>query len=279
MLERMMRCLFVADLHYSLPQFDWLLKAAAGYDLVVLAGDALDVGSIVDFRAQTLVVRKYLQRLAGVTRLIVCSGNHDLDSRGEAGEKVARWIEEIRALNIAADGDSLVVDDTLFTVCAWWDGPVVRERLAAQLEADARRRQGLRWAWIHHAPPRNSPTSWSGSRSMGDVDLETWINQHNPDIVVSGHIHQSPFVKDGSWADRIGTTWVFNSGHQFGVPPAYVVLETTASEAVWISAKGVQTVRLDTPLQRPIPAARAMPEWFGAGASAAESRARDTAES
>ena len=68
-----MRCLFVADLHYSLPQFDWLLRTAAGYDLVVLAGDALDVGSIVDFRAQTLVVRKYLQRLAGVTRLIVCS--------------------------------------------------------------------------------------------------------------------------------------------------------------------------------------------------------------
>src|SRR5437763_1293129 len=42
-LEWKMRCLFVADLHYSLPQFDWLLKAAAGYDLVVLAGDALDI--------------------------------------------------------------------------------------------------------------------------------------------------------------------------------------------------------------------------------------------
>jgi len=59
-----MQCLFVADLHYSLPQFDWLLQAAKRYDLVVLAGDALDLGSIVDFRAQTLVVRKYLERLA-----------------------------------------------------------------------------------------------------------------------------------------------------------------------------------------------------------------------
>jgi len=36
-----MQCLFVADLHYSLPQFDWLLQAAKRYDLVVLAGDAL----------------------------------------------------------------------------------------------------------------------------------------------------------------------------------------------------------------------------------------------
>ncbi len=59
-----MRWLLVADLHYSLPKFDWLLQIAADYDLVIFAGDALDVGSIVDFRAQTLVVRKYLERIA-----------------------------------------------------------------------------------------------------------------------------------------------------------------------------------------------------------------------
>jgi len=46
-----MRCLVVADLHYSLPQFDWLLTAAPQFDLVIFAGDALDVGSRVDFRA------------------------------------------------------------------------------------------------------------------------------------------------------------------------------------------------------------------------------------
>ena len=37
-----MRCLVVADLHYSLPQFDWLLSAAPQFDLVIFAGDALD---------------------------------------------------------------------------------------------------------------------------------------------------------------------------------------------------------------------------------------------
>ena len=131
-----MRCLFVADLHYALPQFDWLLKTAPGYDLTVLAGDALDLASIVDYRAQTLVVRKYLQRLAGVTRLLVCSGNHDIDSRGAGGEKVARWLAETGAPNIVRDGDSLAVEDMLFTVCPWWDGPTARAALAAQLEAD-----------------------------------------------------------------------------------------------------------------------------------------------
>ena len=87
-----MRCLLVADLHYSLPKFDWLLKSAGDFDLVVLAGDALDLGSAVDYRAQTIVVRKYLQRISRVTRLLVCSGNHDLDSQSDRGEKVARWI-------------------------------------------------------------------------------------------------------------------------------------------------------------------------------------------
>ncbi|SFK62045.1 metallophosphoesterase family protein [Methylocapsa palsarum] len=262
-----MRCLFVADLHYSLPQFDWLLRSAPGYDLVVLAGDALDVSSIVDFRAQTLVVRKYLQRVASVTRLFVCSGNHDLDSRDASGEKVARWMEDVRALEIAGDGDSPIIEDALFTICPWWDGPMVRERLIAQIAADAMRRQGLRWVWIHHAPPRNSPTSWSGARTLGDADLEQWISQYQPDIVVCGHIHQSPFVKGGSWVDRIGVTWIFNAGHQFGAPPAYIALETRVGEAVWISAMGMQTVRLDAPLLRPISPAAAFPEWLEAGAA------------
>lgn len=263
-----MRCLLVADLHYSLPKFDWLLQIAGGYDLVVLAGDALDVGSIVDFRAQTLVVRKYLERIAGITRLIVCSGNHDLDSRSESGEKVARWIDDLRSAGIACDGDSVVLDDTLFTVCPWWDGPVARASLVAQLEADSARRSGLRWVWVHHAPPRESPTSWSGSRTLGDTDLEQWIERYRPDIVIAGHIHQSPFVKEGSWVDRIGATWVFNMGFQFGAPPAFVALDIAAGEAVWISAMDVQLVRLDAPLERPIASVRELPAWFGNGKAA-----------
>ena len=99
-----MRCLVVADLHYSLPQFDWLLAAAPQFDLVVFAGDALDVGSFVDFRAQILVVKKYLTLLSGITKVILCSGNHDLDERSPEGEKISRWIGEVRELGIACDG-------------------------------------------------------------------------------------------------------------------------------------------------------------------------------
>jgi predicted phosphodiesterase len=87
-----MRLLLVADLHYSLPQFDWVLDMAGDFDVVVMAGDHLDIGSLVDGRAQSVVVRKYFSRLRARTRLLICSGNHDLDSKNEAGEKVAKWL-------------------------------------------------------------------------------------------------------------------------------------------------------------------------------------------
>jgi len=44
-----------------------------------------------------------------------------------------------------------------------------------------------------------------------------WIDQHRPDMVLTGHVHQPPFKPDGAWAHRIGNTWVFNAGHQIGV--------------------------------------------------------------
>jgi predicted phosphodiesterase len=42
-----MKCLVVADLHYSLPQYDWVVNVAEQFDLVIIAGDHLDLSSLV----------------------------------------------------------------------------------------------------------------------------------------------------------------------------------------------------------------------------------------
>lgn len=263
-----MRCLVVADLHYALPQFDWVLNIASRFDVVIIAGDALDIGSIVDFRAQIVVVRKYLERLASKTRVILCSGNHDLDERDEAGERISRWIGDLGNLGIAHDGESLTIGDTFFTVCPWWDGPRVREQIGVQLEEAAAAHRG-RWIWIHHAPAANSPTSWGGARTFGDAELVQWIESYRPDIVLSGHVHQSPFVKDGSWFDRIGGTWVFNMGQQFGPTPAHIVLDLDSDRAYWFSAAGEQSIDLGKPLRRPADNLDEFPDWLTAGSPAA----------
>jgi Icc-related predicted phosphoesterase len=256
-----MKCLLVSDLHYALKQFDWTAEVAADYDVVIVGGDHLDISGHVDGRAQMVVVLKYLQRLNAHTRVIACSGNHDLDSRNADGEKVARWMDRVRRLGIHTDGDSPTVGDILFTVCPWWDGPSTREAVADQLARDAAKPKSA-WIWVYHSPPDGSPTSWGGNRSHGDTDLSGWIETFKPDIVLTGHIHEAPFKDGGSWADRIGTTWVFNAGRQIGPTPTHVALHLGEREAFWSSFMGSEIVDLDAPLIRPLPKITAAPAWL-----------------
>ncbi len=256
-----MRLLLVADLHYSLPQFDWVLDIAGDFDVVVMAGDHLDVASLVDGRAQSVVVRKYFGRLAAKTRLLICSGNHDLDTKDLTGEKTARWLKGAQIGGVPSDGETFLIGGIMFTICPWWDGPVAKAGIVAQLAGAAEKRTKP-WIWVHHAPPAKSPTSWGGDRYFGDVELLEWIDRYRPDIVLTGHVHQSPFVKDGSWVDRIGETWVFNAGQQFGVPPSHVIIDTDIGEALWFSSAGNQLVRLGDPLERPVQRLQALPDWL-----------------
>jgi Icc-related predicted phosphoesterase len=248
-----MRGLLVSDIHYRLKQLDWLASVAPDFDLVVIAGDHLDIASAVTIEAQVVVTLKYLQRVAHTTRLVVSSGNHDLNGRSAEGEKTAKWMSRVQRLGIPADGDSVVLGDTLVTVCPWWDGPATRTRVAHQLAADAARRPD-RWVWVYHSPPSGSPTSWNGTRHYGDADLVGWLAEYRPDLVLCGHIHQSPFRQGGSWVDRVGRTWVFNAGCQIGPVPAHVVFDTDAAEATWRSLAGSERARLDrdTPEREPL---------------------------
>jgi Icc-related predicted phosphoesterase len=234
-----MRILHVSDLHYSLPQFDWVVGAASEFELLALAGDYLRVGSVVSLEDQSVTILEYLSVLHSVTPIAVCSGNHDLTGPDARGEQSALWLSEAKAVGIPTDGDSELVGDTLVTICPWWDGPIGRAALVEQLEADAARGAG-RWVWVYHWPPLGSLTSWNGRHDYGDRDLRGWIEEYRPDVVLTGHIHEAPFKPDGSWADRIGDTWVFNAGHQIGPVPAHIELDFTQNTAKWVSLLGTE---------------------------------------
>jgi Icc-related predicted phosphoesterase len=238
-----MRILLVSDLHYSLPQLDWVVAASDSFDVVSLAGDSLNINSTVPLDAQSVVLQRYLQLIAATTQLVVSSGNHDLTGPDERGEQSALWLRDVHAEGIPTDGDSLLLGTTLITVCPWWDGPEGRAALVSQLAADADRRPE-RWVWLYHWPPLGSPTCWTGRRDYGDSDLRGWIEQYQPDVVHAGHVHESPFKSDGSWMDRIGNTWVFNTGHQIGHVPAFIELDLETEQATWASLMGSETIDL-----------------------------------
>ncbi|MDO9173230.1 MAG: metallophosphoesterase family protein, partial [Actinomycetota bacterium] len=86
----------MSDLHYSLRQFDWVVESAADFDLVVLAGDHLDISSSVSLDAQIVVVLRYLALIQESTMVAVSSGNHDLTGPDDNDERAALWLAEAR---------------------------------------------------------------------------------------------------------------------------------------------------------------------------------------
>ena len=255
-----MRVLLVADIHYALKQLDWVLAVAPRFEVVVIAGDLLEIASSVDRRAQIVVVETYLKRLSQLTRVVVCSGNHDLDGVSPSGEQRADWLGRLGHLDVHADGASSEIGGAKITICPWWDGAESKGQIAAQLARDAGTAPG-HWIWAYHAPPAGSPVSWGGSRHFGDQELRDWIMTYQPDMVLSGHVHQSPFVRDGSWVDRIGRSWVFNCGQQPGPEPAHVVLDLAQNRAVWISMEGAEEIDLAAQDAAPQPM-QAPPDWI-----------------
>jgi Icc-related predicted phosphoesterase len=238
-LEPSMKILVVADIHYSLPQFDWIEHHASEYDWLIIAGDVLDLAGHADLDTQIVVVRKYLARLRALTKVFVCSGNHDGDVRNQADEVVAAWLQKSRAENLFVDGDGYSHPDVRITVLPWWDGPVTQKEMLEILEAE-RELPKSTWILVHHAPPDNSPVCWAGKKHIGDpVFLET-LQRLQPDFAFSGHIHNSPFDPSGSWIDRIGKTWVFNPGRQLGGFPAHIQIDLEEMTAAWVTVYGVE---------------------------------------
>jgi Icc-related predicted phosphoesterase len=237
------RILAVSDLHYRLPHYDWLTGAAAGVDVVALVGDLADVASAVPHPVQTVVLSSYLDTLAGSTRVLAASGNHDLDGPGEDGEQVASWLRAAGRDGLHVDGMSVDVEDTRFTVCPWWDGPLTRQAVADQLAAAAVDRPA-RWVWLYHSPPAGTVLCRDGRREFPDHDLAGWIAEHRPDVVLCGHIHQAPWADGGSWHDRLGDTWVFNAGKQLGPVPAHITLDLAAGTADWFGVYATGSITL-----------------------------------
>ncbi len=229
-----MRILVASDLHYRLPHYDWLVTAAASPDIdaVALVGDLADVVNAVPLSVQSVVLERYLGRLAESSLVLVASGNHDLDGPGDNGEQVADWMQRASSDRIHVDGTSIDVDGTRITICPWWDGPLSRQAVADQLAAAAVDRPA-RWIWLYHAPPAGTVLCRDGRREFPDHELAAWIAEHSPDIVLCGHIHQAPWVEGGSWYARLGDTWVFNAGKQLGPVPPHITIDTEAGTADW----------------------------------------------
>ncbi len=91
--------------------------------------------------------------------------------------------------------------------------PTIAEALAVLAE----RTRPAETIYVLHSPPRETRCDvMSGGHHVGSRAIRSWVERHQPPLVLSGHIHESPRVS-GAWRDTIGRTVVVNPG-QFGTP-------------------------------------------------------------
>ena len=119
---------------------------------MAVAGGLADIANPVPIAVQAVVLTTYLNRMAEHPVVLAGSGNHDLDGPGAHGEQTAAWVRRPRADAVVTDGRSIDREGIRFTVCPWWDGPLGRDAVAAQLQAAAVDRPE-RWLWVYQAPP------------------------------------------------------------------------------------------------------------------------------
>lgn len=234
------KILVVSDLHYRLPQFDWLTTQTDSFDLIILAGDMLQLKSTVDPDTQAAVVEEYFRKICGKVPLIVCSGNHDIIDDGTGGRS-AEWLTDLDIPNLTVDWKTYRAGTLHILSLPWWESEEEKARVSKWIRQYTKP-TGDTVIWVNHAPAYGTKTGWNRKVDNGDPALRQWIEDHQPEMVLSGHVHNAPYYPEGDWKDRIGQTLVLNGGMTTGEIPATMVYYRPANSLTWTGMEGTEVI-------------------------------------
>lgn len=208
-----MKILFVTDLHYHEPWYQWLRTRAPYHDLLVIGGDLLDQNHPASQEKQICNVTEWIERLS--QPVFICSGNHDrmwnsVYSRWER----ARWLTSLSRAGLRTRRGVIRYRGVSFLIHNF------REPIAP----------GRAKVWIAHMPP--SGTAVAGSTvgaADGDARLAAWLKRRRPKLLLCGHQH-TPTL----WRAQVGQTLCLNPGINWGAAvPNHIVIDTDAATACW----------------------------------------------
>jgi Icc-related predicted phosphoesterase len=228
-----MKILITADLHYQERWFRWLMTQAEGYDLICIAGDLLDMFSGDPKMAQARQVSSWIRELAKLSRVAICSGNHDDAGRQIVADRapVNEWLFALgKERNIITDGVTQTVDDLIVTTVPYHCS---KQQKSVWLERGSilRRGRGSSWLVLHHAPPMGFPGSIGEEREAAEL-----LERYRPTYFVSGHSHQFPYLAERSWwtTYAIKGVHLLVPGQLLAAPfPNHIVLDTNSGQARW----------------------------------------------
>jgi predicted MPP superfamily phosphohydrolase len=226
-----MKILITADLHYR-EQWFRLLSRAPEWDLLCIAGDLLDMFSAEPRIVQARTVSGWIRELAKVTRVAICSGNHDNTGPQITADRapVYEWLYELgKEPGTITDGSTEVFDDLIVTTVPY---DCSREQKSVWLDrgASIRRQRGSPWLVLHHVPP----IAYPGSFLREEREAKELLLTYRPEYFVSGHSHEFPYFPGSSWRQIVNGVNVLVPGQILSAPfPNHIILNTLLKEASW----------------------------------------------
>ena len=249
-----MKLLLTSDLHSCTTWYEWLLEQAGHVDFIAIAGDLVEGFAPGNHRHELHMAEHYLRKVVERgCHVAVCSGNHELFLKKSihVPEKPSTalnllnsflhsgmpdtpdhplFIQDGQTKLVTRDSGSLIVTTIPYridvgclpsSIMRLWE---VGEKLRAE--------HGYPWLVLHHEPPCGTRVGGH----IGHLGVISDIDVHRPDYLLSGHLHQQPFVSGGAFQDRIGNTLCLNAGQVdpgSSATPNHIILETANGDIRW----------------------------------------------
>jgi Icc-related predicted phosphoesterase len=218
-----MRILICSDLHARPDWYFWLSQVASDFGAVIVAGDLIDM-----FRSGEKILRDCSlaeAHLDGIERrgtpVFISEGNHDA-SIAWPWMRLQLGRHQIENLLIQTLPDDRGSD----------------ARLDFRISREIANEKKLTWIAVDHYPPFRSRTN-----SGDDFQLNKQVIDFQPAIIVSGHMHQAPFVPNGSWHDTVNGTLCLNPGCLWNASdPCHIILDSKGRNATWIASGRTETI-------------------------------------
>jgi Icc-related predicted phosphoesterase len=194
-----MRIVSFGDVHMSLQTIKRLAPELAHADLAIISGDLTNFGGRDDAEQVVDAVERRARQVLAV------SGN--LDQR--------EVMDFLRERGISLHGESRRIGDLGIFGCGGSNVTPFRtptefseEELGASLDRGYNQvSDAPHVLMVCHTPPANTATDRiSTGQHVGSPTVRAFIEKHQPEVCITGHIHESPGV------DRVGRTTVLNAG-------------------------------------------------------------------
>ncbi|MDD3181164.1 MAG: metallophosphoesterase family protein [Opitutaceae bacterium] len=187
-----MTVLHVADLHFQKRWFHWLSASAPQHDLLVIAGDLLDLAQGGCPASQMAWVSDWVRDYPG--RLCLCSGDHDLewDNLAEIW-RPAYWLRDLSQPGVWVDGERFDLGGLSFQSIGFSTKP----------------KGGAADVWVVHAPPSHTMVARRRANGCdaGDPELRLGVRKYRPRLVLCGHLHDTY-----AWRDQQDSIVYLNPG-------------------------------------------------------------------